>query len=338
VTVTVSAGENGPQVQVQPAVVPQTSPEAAVSQLPQMLGSALRALGALEHAQNAPGLLPPGMPPTPAALRSVLALFTQRGETGRDLQTLAAVVSRAAQAGALPADMADEFAWLAGQVVASNEKDIPKALRQAGRQAGHPLEARLASALRSGGLEGLAEMLREDLRSQLGRLLEDKGLAEFLKSEGSARTFGDAAKNVMERLTGRDLQNLHGLNEPYIYLELPFSPDAPIQHAQIHLFGRDGGHRRIDPDHAQAVLDLSTTAMGDLWITLMTTPGHCMCTIRTTSPEAVQAVEKSSGDLVEALAGAGYGGVAVRVNLWDGNRVREAATLMRGLSGVDVQA
>ncbi|MDX9973196.1 MAG: hypothetical protein RBU21_09425 [FCB group bacterium] len=338
VSVSVSPGPNGPQIQVQPNIVPPSGAGQPTAELPQMLTGVLRAMGALTHAGEAPGLVPPGMPASPAALRHLLSLFTERGQTGRDLQTLATAVSKAAQAGVLPANVADDLAWLTGQIVASAEKDIPKALRQAGGDAGRSLEAKLAAALKKGGLEGLADALRQDLRAQLGRLLEDKGLQEFLKANGGLREFGEAAKNVMERVTGSDLQNIRGLSEPYVYFELPFGPDAPIRQAQIHIFGRDGGRHRIDPEHVQAVMDLSTTAMGDLWIALMVTPGHCMCTIKATSPEAVEAVEGSSRELVEALSGAGYGGAAVRVGLWDGNRVREAAALMRGMSGVDVKA
>lgn len=339
VTVTVVAAEEGVQLRVQPQVPGATPPPAnAATDLPGMLANVLRSLAALDAAGDAPALLPPGLPATPAALRSLLALFTTRGESGKHLQWLADAVARAARAGALPASQAADFAWLAGQAVAADENDLPKALRQAGKQAGRSVEARLAAALRSGGLGELAEALREDLRGQLGRLMEDKGLARFLRATGELQNFRDAAGSLMDRLAGRDLQNLRAFDEPYLFLEIPFAPDAPIRHAQIHLFGRDGGRRSIDPEHAQAVLDLSTSVLGDLWIALSLTQGRCVCTIRATSPEAVEALRGAGNELADALGEAGYPGATLRLDTWDGNRVREAAALLRRMTGVDLTA
>ena len=144
---------------------------------------------------------------------------------------------------------------------------------------------------------------------------------------------------VAERLTGGQLQNLRGLEQSYVFLELPFQTGAPLRHGQVHLFSDGHGKRRnIDANNATVALDLSMTKLGDLWITLRVVNGQCACKFRATSQPVADAIEAASGDLVQALGAAGYPRAMVQVALWDGDRLKRVTLLMRRFSGLDVQA
>ena len=87
---------------------------------------------------------------------------------------------------------------------------------------------------------------------------------------------------------------------------------------------------------ATVVLDLSMTRLGDLWIALTIARGRCSCRFRAANPAAVQAIRAERDGLIQALQSAGYPGAQVRVEPWDGDRLGEAAGLMRRFSGINV--
>ncbi len=342
-TLSVQVAQNDSGVQLLVRQGPSVSPTASrlPAELPQLLASVLKALGAPISTEEAVYLTPSSLPHKAHALRTLFSLFTSRQPMGRDLQNLAGLLARAAQGGALPASVAADFSMLMSQILAGAPEDVLRALRQASRQASSSLEARLAVALRTGGMDALHQALGQDLRGLLLRIRADEGLASFLRDSGRLRDFLDTIDGLVERLAGRDMQNLRAYDHPYRFLDIPFAPDSPITNAQIHLWGRDRGggtKREFDGSDVQAVLDLSMTRLGDLWITLSANAAHCACTIRSTLPEAVALLEESVPELTEALRQAGYPGATVRTGLWDGNRIRETAELMRLLSGVDMKA
>ena len=335
VTVSVATNGSGIQLQVQPAP---TGATAAAAELPQAFAEAIRTFGATNLAEAAK-LAPASLAQKPAALQNLLSLFTGPSSTGKDLEMLAGLVAQAVESGALPSALAGEFTWLVGQLVAKDADNLEQVLRRLGRNAGKSLEARLAAALRSGNVGDLADAIQGDLRGQLSRLLQDARLTEFLRGHGQLDAFRNAANDVMQRLDNQDLQNLRALDAPYVFVEVPFPADSPFNHARLHIWGREGdARRRFDRDNAEAVLDLSTTALGDLWIGVSIASGHCACHFRATSAESVEAIRASGDELVTALRDAGYRDALVRVAPWDGDRLRETADLMRRMAGVDLKA
>jgi hypothetical protein len=173
----------------------------------------------------------------------------------------------------------------------------------------------------------------------LSRIQQDPDVARFVAETGQVREFHGAVERVLDRLSGRQLQNLHSVDRSYQFFELPVAGDSPYRHLQVHFFGHEGrGRKRFDPKNATVVLDVSMSRLGDLWINLAIANGRCTCTIRATDQETVDAIESGRDELRRALDGVGYPGAQVRVSLWDGDRFAAATKLIRRFTGFHADA
>ena len=313
-------------------------PRPASAALETIVAHVLETLGVPNQPETPTQVLPRALPQTDAAIRSVLSLFTRQATTGDDLQTIALVVSQAAANGTLPADVAGEAAALIARLVPRGSGDFQAVLRQWGR-APRAVEAEIAQAISTGRLESLTGTLRADLRAVLSQLRANEGLASHLQAKGQLNTFQSAVDRALDRISSGQLQNLRSLEQPYIFFEVPFPPGAPLREARVHVFHEGRGTKHgAEGRNASVTLDLSTTKLGDLWITLQLTDGHCGCRVAATSETTVEAIEAAREELVNAIEGAGYARATVHVDLWDGDRLRETAHLMRRFSGIDVRA
>ncbi len=301
-----------------------------------LMASVLESLGALPLADAAPALIPAHLPQTTQALQQLFALFLSRGTLGSDVEQLAALLTQASAQGAVPTHLAAQFsAWVA-QFAAAEASGLKNLLEQLGGR--RSLEARLALALQTGTLDAALESLSQDVRVQLAQLRNLEPLRAWLRENGQLRRFDDMAQRVMDRLSGGQLQNLRGLEQPYLFVEIPLPPGGDLRHAQIHFF--DEGHAKgkpFDQNNALVAFDLSTTRLGDLWITLQVTSGRCACHLRATTPDTVNAIKEASGALADSLLNAGFPDAHITVSLWDGDRLRAAAGMMRRFSGLDVK-
>jgi hypothetical protein len=332
--VQVEVQDNAGQLQLN--VTPQAAPGAAapMDAVGALVRQALEILGSAPRSE-ATALLPSLLPQNADAVRQLLSLFVSRGSLGRDLDALAGWLHGAADAGSEGA--AQALAWLSS-FSETESAALANVLRQLSE--GRSFEARLAAALGAGDdAEGAFDSVQADLRAWLGGLQDDKTLMAWLRGQGQTRDFDSVVQRVLDRLGGAQLQNLHGVEQPYVFLEVPFPPGNGLEHAQVHFLSEDGRSKgRFDPGQATVAIDLATTRLGDLWITLHAAGGHCRCDFRATQPDAVQAITDASGELVEALNGAGYTDAVVRASLWDGDRLRAAAALVRPWSGLNVSA
>ena len=332
----------GTGAEAQLHVTPLPPGESAAAQstptaLESLVTRVLQGLGVGRQAESLDSILPGALPQTDSAARAVLSLFTQAASTGDDLELLAAWITRAAADGALPAETARQAATLIGRLVANDVENVTSAVDGWARSI--PLEARIAEAAAANSGDSVAVSLRGDLRAVLSQLRNDSGLAAYLQEKGHLTAFQSAADRVVDRVLAGQLQNLHALDQPYIFFEVPFAAGGPVREARVHLFHEGGGARREREVHTASVtLDLSTTRLGDLWITLQLADGNCACRLSATSQGAVEAIESARGELLSGLRSAGYERASVHVDLWDGNRLRETAHLMRRFSGIDVKA
>ncbi len=316
------------QLQVSPQNVP-AGDSGAPAALGTAVATALETLGMLHAADLAPRLLPRNLPTNGAAVRDLLALFAAWDSLAEDLDAVSSALARAAAAGVVPRELARAFAEALARLFASDPRDFDRVLRQAASRSGKSLAARIAAAAASGTLEDLLDELSADIRALAAQLREHEGLGRFLRNAGEETAFREAMSRIHARFSGQALQNLRSFEQPYLFLELPFGAGSPITHAQVHFFGEEKGGRRFDPANATVILDLATTQLGSLWISVKITQGHCSCWFRVDRPAAVKAIESATADLVDSLADAGYPGAKVRVEGWDGDRFAAAAGLMR---------
>lgn len=356
VTVEVVTTDQGVQLQVTPQTQPPPSqsasppapPAAAVPQgaastptlpVPAVLASVLEALGALESAPAAAQLLPTNIPLTEEAVRQLVSMFLFRGTAGADLEQIQSILTQAVTQNAVPRGFAAEITAAIARLVVTDEASLSQILAHWGRGEPTGLEARLAFAVASGDLDHVLELLGQEVRALLSRVRQDPDLARFLEQTGQTRDFHGAVGRVLDRLSGRQLQNLHSIDRSYQFLELPVATDSPYRHLQLHFFGHgQSGRKRFDPQNATVVLDVSMSRLGDLWINLAVANGRCTCTIRATNPETVDTIESDGDELRHALDGVGYPGAQIRVGLWDGDRFAAATKLIRQFTGFHADA
>jgi hypothetical protein len=340
VQVEVRQGVDGMQLRVMPQTqtAPATPPQSPPPQMAPVLTTVLETLGLLQQAGPAAHMLPRELPPVAAAVRDLLSLFHHRASLGTDLERFVALARQAVRAGALPPDQTRGLEALLTRLVARDADGIEGALRAWASQGG-PVEAQMARALAEEGVDEALARLRGDLKTLISQLRSNPDLLRFLRSAGTAREFEALGDRLLGRLAGGDLQNLRALEQPYFFLELPFGAEAPIQHAQIHFFGEQTGRgNTFDRSDAMVAMDLSTTQLGDLWISLRVTHGRCYCTFGATSEATLEAIERASGELVEGLAQAGYRDAVIQVRPWNGDRFAEVSALVGRFSGLDVEA
>jgi len=286
----------------------------------------------------ATSILPSGIHLSEATVRMLLTLFVSRGQSGRDLATVATHIRAALSAGALPPDWANTVLSLLDEAAASDDRQFRAALEKALQRARSPVEARIAHALARGDSDP-ATALQGDLRAQLLHFRENAALTKFLNGKGDLATFRQAADGIVERLTGTHLQNTHGIDHNYYFLELPLNPNAQMNSAQVHFFldGKStqaGGH----PEDATVVLDLSTRHLGDLWVSLQTQSDACTCRFKAVREESVAAIRNAEADIKAALLATGFQHVDIRIAAWDGDRLRAVSGLMGRLAGLDTTA
>lgn len=304
----------------------------------QLAGRILETLYGIRMEGEAERLVPSALPRSDAAVRIALAAFAGRASLGQDLQAISELVRQAGGGGGTLSEASQAALAILAQSVAGDVDGVEFLIREMQASAERPAEARIAAALAQGTEEAAVEG-RHSLRDVLAGLRRDESLAGRLRGIGQLRVFQETVDRALDKITGAQLQNLRGMEQAYHFLEVPFGPDTGIFRAQVHFFGDGGGGRRgFDARNSMVAFDLSTTNLGDLWVSLRAARGYCECRLSATSPEVVRAIEGAAGELDSALREAGYERVSVRAALWNGDRLAEAAVLMRRFSGINVQA
>ena len=324
------------ELQLTPLAASNTPGLSPTPPLETLLAPILRVLDGAGQSALAERLLPEQLPQNPQALRQLLGLFFQRNQLMGDLQELGLLLQQATGENVLSPAAARQFNAFAARFAAQESGEFQKLIEQTAR--GQRAEARLLQALAAGKLENVLQSLRATLRSQVARLAGNKALLAYLKGTRQLRKFENLAQRVLDRLAGGELQNLRNLEQPYHFLELPLGPDAPLRQAQLHFFS-DGKRRpgeKIDQEKATVVLDLDTSKLGPLWISLKFTPSHCACQIRAVSEKVRVALQEAREELAGALGDSGYAKSTLEVFPWDGNRIRAAAALMNRFRGISL--
>lgn len=340
VTLQVSATDAGIQIQISPVATP-SAPAQSQPGVFDLVATVLRGLGNIEGKPIDPGtaaaVIPPQFPRSEAAVRMLLSLFASRGSIGQDVSLIMNLVSNAANALNLP-ELSQQAAASLVLLSSWETDDIFAALRQMNTRAAAGPEARIAQALLAGtSPEDIIRSLESDVRSFIARLRGNEAFTTHLRQTGQIESFQGAADRVMDRLAASQLQNAHGVNHPYTFLEIPCVPGQFVQCGQVHFLSQGGKNSHtFDARNAVVALDLSTTHLGDLWITLHVSAGRCQCRFCVTSAEIATVVRNEAAELATGLDAAGYAGASVYVSVWDGDRLREAASLVRSMSGLDV--
>ncbi len=339
VTVQVHAGEGQAlRFVVQPELGAPVPTAPSTSDALAAIGKILAALGLgnTATAEDAATILPPNLPQTGSAVRLVLGLLAAREGLSRSFTALFAALQTAVEAGMLPASTLEALRSQVKQLQAADDADLKGALTRAARSGSTSLESRILSALDSGQAARVATLLREDLRGLLLHVKSDGPLAEFLSGTRGGAEFNEAADRILDRLNGALLQNTRGLDQPYRFVELSQLPGGFVESAQIHFFS-DGSRSDSAGESgvSMAVLDVSLTNLGDLWVSLRALDGHCDCRLKATASSVAALIEEHAHELESGIAAAGYRSASVVASEWDGDRFGAVASLFRPYAGLN---
>lgn len=297
----------------------------------------LQALGKLELAPRAGSVLPQQLPPSTGTLQPLLAaLFSERA-LGADLQQLQQVLLKVSGLGILTPENAIAVArWLEigmGPDAAAAWRN----LLDRGR-AEQAATARIARALQAGGAPSGLASLKESAASLILRLLSDSRFMAWLRDGGESEGFEALAGRIRERAAGGELLNSRSLDQPYQFLELPVSARDGFLRAHIHSFSDDtGGGRRGERAVFRTILDLETTRLGPLWISLQATGDHCACRFRAADPAIADLLDTEANALRQSLGEIGYRDVSITAEHWDGNREAAVLDLLAPFQKLDLE-
>lgn len=335
-----NASDGSIQLRITPRATPSTTqPTVPQSALADMANAILRVLGAVDLPENTAALLPPQLPQTPEAVRAALSFFSARAQMGADIEQVATRIQEAVQTGVpIPAETRAAAALLT-RLVASEPDSFEPVLRQWLSESGASTEARVAQALTSGSPDRLSALIQTDVRVALAQARNDPVLTNFLRARGELPGFQDALTRIANRVDGSQLQNVRGTDIPYWVSAIPFAPGGAIRDGLVHFMpeGRHA-HGEAAAGYATVALDLSTTRLGNLWVTLQVGGGECRCRVQASETTAVEALQAATKELETGLIQAGYARPTIQVARWDGNRLRETATLLQRYAGFQVKA
>lgn len=286
-------------------------------------------------AAGASEALPMAEGPASARVVELLQSLYTKPEVGIKFDELVSMLASATGAGYKPEFSLEPLLVLA-RLLNGELKDFEQLVRVAASAAGSSLEARIAEAISTGDFEKLREFIETDLRSLLIRIKHDPKLTAEVKKRGDLGRFQKSVESAVERLSADSLQNLRGGQQGYRFFEIPFTPAMGFNWAQIHVVS-DNGRRlwRDAEDSGIIALDLSTTHLGELWITLNVMGSNCSCRILAPA-ESLRVFEEAREELADVLKGLGFKYAAVSVAPYDGRREREMMLLMRTFSSVDL--
>lgn len=157
------------------------------------------------------------------------------------------------------------------------------------------------------------------------------------KGAGGAENMGE---RFFEQVTGSRLWNAHGVEQPYVYAEIPVRPEGFWRRAQLHVFGDGANDTGTFRGAVSVVLDLDTVRLGRVVARLrINAKGACECHMEIENTEAVPRFQSAAADLQEAIVRAGY--AAARVDVVELSNAAEALLppdVATRLSGVNLEA
>lgn len=197
VEITVTTGDSGLQVKVKSEST--SSPTLRAEGVRGLIGNVLQTLGAtaIQNVDAATGILPAGGRLSELTVRMLLGLFLSRGQSGKDLATIAIHIRSAVTAGAFSPELANAVLSLLNDTSASDDRQFRSALEKAIQRTRSSIEARIAATLTRGD-SGPSITLQGDLRAQLLHLRENEALVKFLAGKGALTAFREAVDRSIE--------------------------------------------------------------------------------------------------------------------------------------------
>lgn len=307
---------------------PQSAPPPASAPTPSI--NVPPGLAALIKPEVAAALLPKVASLPPKAMETLFTVLAARPELGRVLARLLPMVQAHAAEGPAP----PEQTAVLRSAVQAMDAETPDEFRRAIEVARELIGVRGERAIvRAQGESAAPRTLLDDFAT-----IRDHVNARTTTADG--RELVRAMDTLADRISANTLQNIRSFDAPYQFFAIPFSPRTGIEHAQVHVLGRDGrgGGGGSGREAHLVVIDLHMTNLGSMWIAIQSTGMACTCSIRTSSDVARAAIDEGAPLLEESLRRAGFAAAQVRTEPWDGDRVGAAAALFAQAASFEAEA
>lgn len=298
--------------------------------------SILEALGKLDLSHRIHGAVPRHAPAVETALRPLLTVLLAEQGAGSDLDQLAQIFVAVAPRLNPGQGAAIAIAQWLGLVPPSDSAAWRSLLLRSREE--QSTAARIAASIRSEASASSLGNLKDSAATLASRLLNDPDFLHLLKEDGKLEPFKALAQRLQDRATGVDLQNLRGLDQTYQFIEIPVRESQGFRRAQVHAFEEKAG-----PDTPsgttvrKTVLDLDTTRLGALWVSLQSVGTQCACSFRVVDPDVAALLNDEAAALEMALKEAGYVRASVSTALWDGNRDEALIAMLAPYQKLDLE-
>ncbi len=302
-----------------------------------LLATLLPQFKGLNDAALGTRLLPTSMPPNSDAIRQWLTLFFGSNGMGKELETLQQMANQGTTQGALTPELGQQLTSLLSQWLAPLEAGNLKQFLASIKQRGS-VEAQLAQILKGGDLKALLQTLSNTLRQEIAQLRGNEAWLAYIRASGQLKQFTRVAEQILEHLEGSALQQIHRLEIPYVYLEVPLGYASGFHWAHVHWFGANNTRQQIEKNNSTIVLDLNLSNVGEIWIMLRTVADQYLCRFRVREQTLVTAIEEIQEELGQALSKAGFPGTHIQTTLWDGDRAAAMGEMFQRSADLNVKA
>ncbi len=300
-------------------------------------------LGLTQYLARIESVLPQALPNKNEYLQHWMQVLYGTESPGVQLQQLHTWLQQASLAGVLSPQDQNLIALL-GHLLHPFGSDFAALLRRMyqdqrseARIARHIHSLDATSSMNTPGLQ--TKEIFESIHFQLAQLKAQKSLLQYLGSLGQRNNFLSVLDQVLQRLEAVRYQNLHGLDHPYAFWEIPLDEQSGFTRCQIHFFGDEKNPNNASKTPAVSiVLDIETEHLGQLWIQLQIHDLTCSCLLQSDKAETRALLKSESKALEDGLRQAGLQVESCEVRAWTGDRMAMLTRLFQRFNTFEIHA
>lgn len=167
----------------------------------------------------------------------------------------------------------------------------------------------------------------------LQTLLKNELFVDFLKSKGYYQDFQKTLDTLVLKSTAHQILNLNNPNYNYIFCELPVNIRDGFSHICVHSFcsqkGEQGKGKRAK--YAVIAFDIELINAGKMWVELRWLEGMLECLFKIAEEKTEQMCNQFLSELENNFKSLGLKDINIRVENWDGDRIKSVFLLLESI-------
>ncbi len=167
----------------------------------------------------------------------------------------------------------------------------------------------------------------------LQTLLKNELFVDFLKNKGYYQEFQKTLDTLFSKFTVHQLLNLSNQDYNYIVCELPVNIKDGFSRLCIHNFcsRKEEQGKGKKSQYAVIAFDIELMNAGKMWIELRWLEGMLECLFKIAEGKTEEMCNQFLGELEINLKSLGLKGINIRVESWDGDRIRSVFSLFESI-------